>query len=204
MFHYATDLDIWSDWFFPGLDESFGFLWPLVIDRRSSASASTRCGAARDPLLRVLGAVVLFTAVAYLFTPLTAAGEEGEPIAFVWNVRYLAPAAAVGARAASLPARSRAQRRAPATVTLAGLCVLFAATADSLVQWDQGHVKGAIAAGVAVLGRVRGAALAARRPARGALPLAWVAGPRGGGRARRARAPAGGSSATTSSAATRT
>ena len=44
----------------------------------------------------MLGAVVLFTALAYVFTPLTAAGEEGQPIAFEWNVRYLAPAAAVG------------------------------------------------------------------------------------------------------------
>ena len=49
-----------------------------------------------EPLVRMLGAVVLFTAVAYVFTPLTAAGEEGMPIAFEWNVRYIAPAAAVG------------------------------------------------------------------------------------------------------------
>ena len=36
-------------------------------------------------------------------------------------------------------------------MTLAGLCVLFAATIVSLVQWQQGHVKGAVAAGVGVL-----------------------------------------------------
>ena len=99
----------------------------------------------------MLGAVVLFTAVAYVFTPLTAAGEEGEPIAFVWNVRYLAPAAAVGLALLPCLPIARAHASAPATLTLAGLCVLFAATAISLVQWQQGHVKGAIAAGVAVL-----------------------------------------------------
>ena len=44
----------------------------------------------------MLGAFVLVTAVAYVFTPLTAAGEQGQPIAFTWNVRYLAPAVAVG------------------------------------------------------------------------------------------------------------
>ena len=49
----------------------------------------------REPILRVLGAFVMVTAVAYVFTPLTAAGEQGQPIAFVWNLRYLAPAVAV-------------------------------------------------------------------------------------------------------------
>ena len=50
----------------------------------------------REPVLRVLGAFVLVTAAAYVFTPLTAAGEPGQPVAFTWNLRYLAPAVAVG------------------------------------------------------------------------------------------------------------
>jgi hypothetical protein len=149
VFHYATDFGVWSDYFLPGLDDSFGFLWPAVLAAFIGGAiyAIWRGG---DPLLRVLGAVVLFTAVAYVFTPLTAAGEEGKPIAFVWNVRYLAPAAAVGL--AILPCLPIARRSARArTLTLAGLSVLFAATAISLVQWQQGHVKGAIAAGVGVM-----------------------------------------------------
>ena len=109
--HYWNDTDVWWDWFFPGLDESFGVLWPLTL-AAFSAAAPTRCGAGGEPLVRVLGAVVLFTAIAYLFTPLTAAGEEGQPIAFVWNVRYIAPAAAVGLAIAALPAdRARARAR---------------------------------------------------------------------------------------------
>ena len=73
--------------------------------------------------MRVLGAVVLFTALAYVFTPLTAAGEEGEPIAFEWNVRYLAPAAAIGlALLPCLPSPARPSARAQ--LTLAGLAVL--------------------------------------------------------------------------------
>jgi len=173
VFHYATDFDVWSDWFFPGLDDSFGFLWPLVLAAVVGAGIYA-LWRGRDPLLRVLGAVVLFTAVAYVFTPLTAAGEEGRPIAFVWNVRYLAPAAAVGL--ALLPCLAIARRTDRARdVTLVGLCALFAATAISLVQWDQGHVKGAIAAGVAVLAGFAALTwlLGRRRDRR---PLAWVAG----------------------------
>ena len=91
--------------------------------RRSSAPASTRCGAARDPLLRMLGAVVLFTAVAYVFTPLTAAGEEGR--ADRLRLERPLPRAGGGGRPRdpALPAdRPRARERAR-DVTLAGLCV---------------------------------------------------------------------------------
>ncbi len=124
----------------------------------------------------MLGAVVLFTAVAYVFTPLTAAGEEGKPIAFAWNVRYIAPAAAVGL--AILPCLPIARRSARARgATLAGLCVLFAATAISLVQWQQGHVKGAIAAGVAVLAGFAAISWLRDRDRWGPrAPRTWVAG----------------------------
>ena len=170
VFHYATDFDVWWDWFFPGLDDSFGFLWPAVLAAFvvGAVYAIWRGG---DPLLRMLGAVVLFTTVAYVFTPLTAAGEEGHPISFVWNVRYLAPAAAVGL--AILPCLPIARRTAQArSITLVALSVLFASTAISLVQWQQGHVKGAIAAGVAVLAGF--AAIQWLRDRR--LSLAWAAG----------------------------
>jgi hypothetical protein len=94
---------------------------------------------------------VLFTTVAYVFTPLTAAGEEGAPIAFEWNVRYIAPGAAIGL--ALLPVLlagpgADVRRRA---IVLAALSLLALATIGSLVQWEQGHAKGAIAAGVGVL-----------------------------------------------------
>jgi hypothetical protein len=147
--HYWTDFEVWSDWFFPGLDESLGLLWPVTLVALVGGAAYT-VWRGSEPLLRMLGAVVLFTAVAYFFTPLTAAGEEGEPIAFVWNVRYLAPAAAVGlALLPCLPVlRATPERR---LAVLAGLSVLLAFTVGSLVQWQQGHVKGAVAAGVAVL-----------------------------------------------------
>jgi hypothetical protein len=147
--HYWNDPGVWSDWFFPGLAESFGELWPLTLAAMLGGAAYA-LWRGREPVLRVLGAMVLVTAIAYVFTPLTAAGEEGEPISFVWNVRYIAPAAAVGlAMLPCLPAlRATPWRR---SVTLVGLCGLLAVTVASLVQWQQGHVKGAIAAGVGTL-----------------------------------------------------
>ena len=80
---------------------------------------------------------VLFTALAYLFTPLTAAGEEGQPIAFVWNVRYIAPAVAI-----ALAIASRACRRRDATARRRllrhrlGLSVLLAV--DRRPRWSSG------------------------------------------------------------------
>jgi hypothetical protein len=149
VFHYWNDTEVWSDWFFPGLEESFGVLWPLTIAAFLGAGVYALWRGS-EPLVRALGAVVLFTAIAYVFTPLTAAGEEGMPIAFEWNVRYIAPAAAVGLALLPCLPIARAGERAR-RLTLAGLCVLFAATTVSLVQWQQGHVKGAVAAGIGVL-----------------------------------------------------
>lgn len=162
VFHYWKSIDssavvdalagepsVWADWFVPGLEDSFGVLWPLTLVA-IAASAVYALWRGAEPLLRVLGAVVLVTAIAYVFTPLTAAGEEGKPISFVWNVRYVAPAAAIGlAILPCVPAlRATPWRRA---VTLVGLAALLAATVASLVQWQQGHVKGAVAAGIATL-----------------------------------------------------
>ena len=146
--HYWNDTSVWTNWFAPGLHESFGTLWPATPrDARVAVYAVWRGG---EPILRALGAFVIVTAVAYVFTPLTAAGEQGAPIAFTWNVRYLAPAIAVGlAILPCLPAaRATARRRA---VVLAALGIVLAFTVGSLVQWNQGHVKGAVAAGVLVV-----------------------------------------------------
>ena len=147
--HYWNDPGVWKDWFVPGLHESFGVLWPATLLAMAGGGAYA-LWRGREPLLRVLGAMVLFTALAYLATPLTAGGEEGKPIAFVWNVRYIAPAVGIGlAMLPCLPAlRGNVQRRTYVTI---GLTVLLAATIGSLVQWKQGHTKGAIAAFVVVL-----------------------------------------------------
>ncbi|HEX4753086.1 MAG TPA: hypothetical protein VH268_09310, partial [Solirubrobacterales bacterium] len=89
--HYATDTGVWRHYFVPGLHDAFGALWPVVLVGAVAACLlAIFCG--RDKLVRWLGGVALFGLVAYLFTPLGAAGVEGEPVGFAINVRFVIPA----------------------------------------------------------------------------------------------------------------
>jgi hypothetical protein len=93
--HYATDTGVWSDYFEPGLHEAFGSLWPLVI-LAAIAGAVLVIARRGYPLLRLLGGAALFGLAAYLVTPLSAAGEEGAPVAFAINIRFALPALLIG------------------------------------------------------------------------------------------------------------
>jgi hypothetical protein len=125
--HYATDLGVWGEWFGPGLHDAFGVLWPLVIGGAIAgmALALVRGAGDREPIVRALGAVGLFGVLAYLFTPLGAAGEEGMPVAFEINVRFAIPALALGLAllAIAVPARGPAARWAFFAAILAVLLV---------------------------------------------------------------------------------
>jgi hypothetical protein len=93
--HYATDTGVWRDYFGPGLHEAFGALWPLVVFG-ALAAALLALLRGRDGIVRWVGAIALFGALAYLFTPLSAAGAEGEPVGFGINIRYVIPALLAG------------------------------------------------------------------------------------------------------------
>jgi len=93
--HYATDTGVWREYFGPGLHEAFGALWPLVVFG-AVAAALVAVLRGRDRVVRWMGAVALFGALAYLFTPLSAAGAEGEPVGFGINIRYVIPALLAG------------------------------------------------------------------------------------------------------------
>jgi len=93
--HYATDTGVWRHYFAPGLHEAFGSLWPLVVFG-AAAAALLAVFHGRDRIVRWIGAVALFGLVAYLFTPLSAAGAEGEPVGFGINIRYVIPALLAG------------------------------------------------------------------------------------------------------------
>jgi hypothetical protein len=99
--HYATDTAVWRDYFGPGLELALGSLWPLVVGA-AIAGGLLAFLQDRDRALRWIGASVLLGAVAYLATPLTAAGPQGAPDQFWINVRYAAPALLVGLVALSL------------------------------------------------------------------------------------------------------
>jgi len=93
--HYATDTAVWRDYFGPGLDNAFGALWPLVIAGAIAAGLIALLWG-RDRVLRWMGAVALFGLLAYVFTPLSAAGAEGAPEGFGINIRYAIPALLAG------------------------------------------------------------------------------------------------------------
>jgi hypothetical protein len=108
--HYATDTDVWTAWFTPGLHDAFGFLWPLVL-AGGVAGALAVCRR-RERGLIALGLVALFGMAAYLFTPLSAAGEEGRPLGFAINLRFLIPSLIVGLTLLGLaPGLDRGPRR---------------------------------------------------------------------------------------------
>jgi hypothetical protein len=93
--HYLTDTGVWRDYFEPGLHQAFGALWPLVI-AAAVAGGLLALFRANDRVLRWMGAVALFGLLAYLFTPLSAAGAEGAPVGFAINIRYAIPPLLLG------------------------------------------------------------------------------------------------------------
>jgi hypothetical protein len=123
--HYATDTTVWSDYFAPELHEAFGFLWPLVI-LAAIAGGLTALIWGRPRVLRWMGGVALFGMLAYLFTPLSAAGPEGAPEGFGINLRYSIPALLAGITLLPLAraAPGVPRRRPPGRWALLGVFVL--------------------------------------------------------------------------------
>ncbi len=123
--HYATDTGIWSEYFTPGLHDAFGALWPLVLGGAVLAAVWALLGG-RDRIVRGVGAVALFGMLAYLFTPLSAAGADGEPVGFAINVRFVVPALLVGLALLPLPRALDRPRRQWALMAV--LVVVFLLT----------------------------------------------------------------------------
>jgi hypothetical protein len=88
--HYLTDPTVYRRWFFPYLEDALGPFWPLILIVAVAAAVFIAVRS-RNLILRVVAAAALLTAVVYLFTPLTAAGQEGSPTGFFTNTRYLMP-----------------------------------------------------------------------------------------------------------------
>ena len=108
--HYATDTGVWRHYFAPGLHEAFGSLWPLIV-LAAAVAAVWAIFRGRDRIVRWVGVAALFGLVAYLFTPLSAAGAEGEPVGFGINIRYVIPALLAGIVLVPLPRQLDPPRR---------------------------------------------------------------------------------------------
>lgn len=93
--HYATDTAVWRDYFEPGLHQAFGALWPLVIGAAVVGGVLALLRG-RDTVVRWAGGVALLGLLAYVFTPLSAAGADGAPVGFGINIRYAIPPLLLG------------------------------------------------------------------------------------------------------------
>ena len=122
-------------------------------------------------MIRMLGIVALLSGLAYLVTPLTAAGPQGDPTAFTTNLRYSSPALGLGAMLLGVDAGLLKPRVQPWLI--GALVVLL--LVQAVPVWDlHGHLwtrhflLGAIGLGIflilvpvgLVIARQRGASLA--------------------------------------------
>lgn len=140
--HYITDLDIYRYWFFPRLEDAFGILWPLILVMLAAAAVYLALRA-RSKVVRLLAAASLVTAFVYLLTPLTAAGQEGEPRGFFTNTRYLLPGLLLAGTMLPI-ARPLREPEGRAKKILIFLTVVFAATVLTSPRWYPGFILGTI------------------------------------------------------------
>ncbi len=140
--HYLTDPTIYRRWFFPQLDNAFGPLWPLILIVAVAAVVFIAVRS-RNRILQVIAAAALLTAVVYLFTPLTAAGQEGSPTGFFTNTRYLVPGLVLGMTLLPVarPLRAPDSR---AWQTLVFLVVVYAITVLTTPRWYPGYIVGTV------------------------------------------------------------
>jgi hypothetical protein len=165
---------LWRQYFLNPIENLLGPLWFLILGG-ASAGAILAIWRPRSPAVRLAGAVTIAAAIAYLFTPLTAAGPEGHPLAFGINLRYLIPGFALGLALLPLEPRITPERfRLPLIV--GGLIALFFTShySDANVAWDGpfASIPWAALIGIVLIGAPVAVALLARR---GAL-LAGTAG----------------------------
>jgi len=140
--HYLGDPTIYRRWFFPQLDNAFGPLWPLILILAVAAAVFIAVRS-RNRILRVVAVAALLTAVVYLFTPLTAAGQEGSPTGFFTNTRYLVPGLVLAM--ILLPvARPLRAPDARAWQTLLFLVVVYAITVLTTPRWYPGYIVGTV------------------------------------------------------------
>src|SRR5262249_13293461 len=96
--HYIfsnPSLHLWRTYFLNPIENLLGPLWFLILGG-AAGGAILAIWRPRSRAVRLAGAVTIAAFIAYLFTPLTAAGPEGHPLAFGINLRYLIPGFALG------------------------------------------------------------------------------------------------------------
>jgi hypothetical protein len=156
---------LWRQYFLNPIENLLGPLWFLILGG-ASAGAILSIWRPRSPAIRLAGVITIVAAIAYLFTPLTAAGPEGHPLAFGINLRYLIPGFALGLALLPLEPRLTPERfRLP--LIAGGLIALFLTShySDANVAWDGAFasIPWAVLIGIVLIGAPVGLALLARR-----------------------------------------
>jgi hypothetical protein len=140
--HYLTDAGVYRHWFFPQLENALGPLWPLILIMAGVAAVFI-VWRSNNKILRVLAAAALLTAVVYVFTPLTAAGQEGAPTGFFTNTRYLIPGLILAMVMLPLARPLRAPDRR-AWITMWFLAVVYWVTVLTTPKWYSTYIFGTI------------------------------------------------------------
>jgi hypothetical protein len=140
--HYLTDPSVYRRWFFPQLENALGPIWPLILIC-AVAAAVFIVVRSRNKILRVLAAAALLTAVVYVFTPLTAAGQEGSPTGFFTNTRYLIPGLILAMVMLPIARPLRAPDRR-AAITLIFLAAVYWVTVLTTPKWYSSYIVGTI------------------------------------------------------------
>jgi hypothetical protein len=159
--HYLTQPTIYRRWFFPELDNAFGPLWPLILIVAVSAAVYI-AWRSRNKILRVIAVAALLTAVVYLFTPLTAAGQDGSPTGFFTNTRYLTPGLVLAMVLVPIARPLRAPDRR-AWLTLLFLTGVYAITVLTTPRWFSTYLLGTIFLTLALVWMPTGLSLARSR-----------------------------------------
>jgi hypothetical protein len=165
---------LWRHYFLNPIENLLGPLWFLILGG-AAAGAVLAVWRPRSAAARLAGALTVVAFVAYLFTPLTAAGPEGQPLAFGINLRYLVPGLALGLALLPLEPRLVGERLRP-VLLVGGLVALYLTSrnSDANVAWESAFasVPWAILIGVVLIGAPIGLVALGRRSS----ALAAVAG----------------------------
>jgi hypothetical protein len=148
VWHYLTDASLWSRLFVPALGRALGPWWPVIV--AIVVLGSVLCVAAGpEREVRLIGLVTLASIVGYLVTPGTAAGVAGHPAGFQFNLRYSAPALALGL--ATVPLAGPLRGRRPRSAMLAGLVTILAVSLSNHELWVAHELPAALVAAVLLL-----------------------------------------------------
>ncbi len=139
---YVANQHVWDKFFLPGLDETLGPLWFVIL---FAALAGIVLGLRRrhSTPIRVLALAGAAILIAHVFNPISASGLDEGPYGFASNLRYAAPGMAIGLILLPLCESRLIARR----VLLPAYAAVTAVTAIASTEWVQPQLFTALAIG---------------------------------------------------------